>query len=85
MHNKEEICKKAIDYYGAASQIHKAVTECALLIAALQQYSSPKDIVDRIADVKIIICQLEIILGQGRCELAEIEKLKRLSNRMVEL
>jgi NTP pyrophosphatase (non-canonical NTP hydrolase) len=89
MDSKSEICRRAIDKYGAISQIHMAQGEAGELIAALcryqiQQRGSSQDVIEEIADVSIMIHQLKQIFGENRCEQTEIKKLKRLAGRIDE-
>lgn len=87
MDSKDEICKQAIIKYGAIQQLHMAQGEFGELIVALcryqvQQCGTSQDVIEEIADASIMITQLKQIFGENRCEMAEIQKMKRLSERL---
>ena len=86
----EEILQDAINTYGRNSQINIAMEELAELIQALSKFNrdnSDRSTVDNIseemADVIIMLSQLEIIFGNEEDIIAFIDsKLKRLYNRI---
>lgn len=74
LRNKMLSCKieKIADHYGLQHQLYKSVEELIELVQAIQDYSfklgmrddeiSTEHVVDEIADVKIMIAQLEYLL-----------------------
>lgn len=86
----EEILQDAINTYGRDSQINIAMEELAELIQASSKFNrdnSDRSTVDNIseemADVIIMIGQLEMIFGNEEDIIAFIDsKLKRLYNRI---
>ena len=64
------LMKKALEKWGAASQVGMAVEECAELIVALQKYinRTPKpetidNVLSEIADVELMLAQMRVVLG----------------------
>jgi NTP pyrophosphatase (non-canonical NTP hydrolase) len=83
----KEILERAICHYGTAPQIIKAIEELGELTTALSKwmnnYQSLKPIVDEIADVKIMLAQLEIIFDIDIQVHNRVNfKLKRLAKRL---
>ena len=56
-----------IDHFGEENQVNKAIEEMLELCVALTHYKDGKvcelDVVDEIADVQIMLAQLEVIFG----------------------
>ena len=76
---KREILTKTIKHYGSGNQIFKAMEECAELIRALARYDDPDNIAEEMADVKIMLGQLEIIMDNREAvRIWELRKLRRL-------
>lgn len=74
--------RQIVDFFGDEPQIRQAMEECAELIVALNKYlrykndpkeylSSKKSVIEEMADVYVMLRQLEYIL----CENGEIENL----------
>lgn len=86
----EEILQDAIDTYGRNSQINIAMEELAELIQALSKFNRDNsdwntvdNISEEMADVIIMLSQLEIIFGNSEDINTYIDsKLKRLYNRI---
>ena len=85
---RSDIEKQAIETFGEKAQKIKAAEECAELIQALSKEigSGGKDervldnVAEEIADVKIMLEQLQIIYGNSeRVEEYETQKIRRLS------
>ena len=77
------ILRKAIEYYGPATQRFKAMEELAELIRALARCDDPKNITEEIADVRIMLDQLELMFNNhDRVRQVESEKLMRLGERI---
>ena len=81
-----DICGQALECWGAYKQILIAVEELAELQKALlkyQRYGSGKkwreDVLEEMADVEIVLCQLEMIFGC--CRSKKQFKLQRLKKR----
>lgn len=73
---------RLIAKYGAKAQIDKAQEECAELIVALNKLrlkkASRTDVAKEIADVRIMVSQLEIILDvQAKVQKHMNHKIKR--------
>lgn len=78
--------QKAIDKYGVDAQILQAVEELNELATALMHYRkgkiSHKEVVEEIADVRIMMDQLRIIFGEDLTDDAQEYKLERLAKRL---
>lgn len=85
MHYKE-IAIRAVQKWGKEHQTDKAIEEMAELtnelVKAKDNRTSLANIVDEIADVKIMISQLEYIYGIEECEKQWRKKLERLRKRL---
>jgi len=96
--NKDQICKRAVNTYGETPQIHMAIEEMSELtkeLCKVMRYADPKDsdaakkledihehIKEEIADVKIMLAQMELIFGSA--DEYEEQKLERLCKRLNE-
>lgn len=80
---KNAILRGAIARFGVGNQIHKAIEEMSELIRALSRMDSQENIAEEMADVRIMLAQLEIMFG-NRAEVRawELRKLQRLSERV---
>ena len=82
----ELICQEAIKTYGEQSQKFVAIEEMAELTKELikdyRGIGNIKNIIEEIADAKIMIKQLEIIYGKDLIDLVTQEKIDRLDQRM---
>lgn len=77
------ILKAAISYYGSANQITKAIEELSELIRALARCNDVDNIAEEMADVRIMLDQLEIMFdNHDRVREIEYEKLTRLRDRI---
>ena len=76
---------RIIDEYGSDKQQDIAIEECSELIKAICKYKRKldhvEDIVDEIADVKIMLAQLEIIFD---CSGAVEDRVEYKINRQME-
>ena len=78
-----EILTAAIEHYGVGAQWSKAIEELSELIRALARADDIKNIAEEMADVRIMLDQLEIIFhNREQVRKYELEKLKRLSERI---
>lgn len=77
-----EVVIKAVQKYGREHQITKAIEEMAELMNELaksqDKRTTTERVIDEIADVKIMLKQLEYIYGQFNVEKRYMEKVKRL-------
>jgi len=92
--NKEYIYRKAIDTWGAMSQVDMAIEECSELIKSLikrrRNPSNPvttNNVLEEMADVAIMIEQLKVIYDYtyddtSRFELLKKQKIIRLLRRL---
>ena len=83
----EDVFRRAIEKYGANAQKMKAIEECGELIRAvsrdLQGQKDPENIAEEIADVAIMLDQLqEIYRNRETVELIRKLKARRLRYRM---
>ena len=77
------ILRAAIDHYGKGPQRFKAIEELSELIRALARCDDRENIAEEMADVRIMLDQLELILGNhDKVREYEYQKLKRLSDRL---
>ena len=77
------ILAAAIEHYGSDLQQLKAIEELSELIRALARADDPDNIAEEMADVRIMLDQLEIMLGNhDEVREWEYEKLMRLSERL---
>jgi len=80
---RRKILKTAIRHYGAGIQLFKAIEELSELIHALSRYEDRENISEEMADVRIMLDQLEIIFGNSDdVHQWELKKLKRLDERV---
>lgn len=77
------ILTKAVDHYGRGPQRDKAIEELSELIRALARCDGPENIAEEMADVRIMLDQLEIIFGNhDKVREQEYIKLTRLNERV---
>lgn len=81
---RESILKKAIEHYGPGEQRDKAIEEMGELIRALARLNDKANIAEEIADVRIMLDQMEMIFGiHVEVRRIENEKLLRLHDRIL--
>ena len=74
---RRTILDAAIRHFGARHQISKAIEEMAELIRALARYDDRDNIAEEMADVRILMDQLEMILhNREAVRMWELKKLK---------
>lgn len=83
----DDLMKAAIEKWGIDLQIDLAQEECAELIETIAHYrrgrlNSNKKLIEEIADVKIMIRQLEMMFGEDEVDLVVQQKMDRLSSRL---
>lgn len=77
------ILEKAIEHYGKGPQRDKAIEELSELIRALARCDDHENIAEEMADVRIMLDQLELIFGNHDAVKAmEYQKLTRLNERV---
>lgn len=80
---RESILRGAIAKYGRGAQRDKAIEELSELIRALARADDAENIAEEMADVRIMLDQLEIIFGNGQKVASwEVMKLRRLDQRV---
>ena len=80
---RRKILKAAIRHYGSGMQRFKAIEELSELIRALARCDNSANIAEEMADVRIMLDQLEIIFhNRDQVRKCELAKLKRLSDRI---
>ena len=80
---REKILRAAIERYGRGTQRDKAIEELSELIRALARCDDPENIAEEMADVRIMLDQLELIFHNGPAVAKwEIMKLQRLDQRV---
>ena len=76
---RKGILEKAIAHYGRGPQRDKAIEELSELIRALARCDDRENIAEEMADVRIILDQLEIIFDNREAvRIWELRKLRRL-------
>lgn len=80
---RKDILTKTVRHFGHGKQRDKAIEELSELIRALARCDDNENIAEEMADVRIMLAQLEIMLG-NRAEVRawELKKLQRLSERV---
>ena len=80
---RKQILTAAICHYGTGNQRFKAMEELAELIRALARCDDRENLAEEMADVRIMLDQLEIMLGNhDEVREWEYEKLMRLNERL---
>lgn len=80
---REKILRTAIDTYGPGLQRMKAIEELSELIRALARCDDAENIAEEIADVRIMLDQLQFIFrNHDKVARYEREKLARLDRRL---
>ena len=80
---REMILRAAVEHYGRWPQRDKAIEELSELIRALARSDDPENIAEEMADVRIMLDQLELIFGNhDRVKQYEYQKLMRLNERV---
>ena len=80
---REQILRAAIARYGRGPQRDKAIEELSELIRALARADDPENVAEEMADVRIMLAQLELIFGNhDRVLEYEHKKLRRLNQRL---
>ena len=80
---RKGILEKAVARYGRGPQRDKAIEELSELIRALARCDDRENIAEEMADVRIMLDQLEIIFdNHDRVRQIEYEKLTRLNERV---
>ena len=80
---RNRILSAAIQKYGRGAQQFKAIEELSELIRALARADDPENIAEEMADVRIMLDQLELIFRNGqKVARYEVQKLRRLDQRV---
>lgn len=80
---RETILRAAVAKYGKGPQRDKAIEELSELIRALARCDDAENVAEEMADVRIMLDQLEIIFGNGqKVARYEVMKLRRLDQRV---
>lgn len=86
--NTRDLYRSALIHFGAEHQIDKCIEELAELMTALIHWrdskATPEQVIEEIADVKIMARQMQILFGEEAVTIAEAEKLRRLEERINE-
>lgn len=84
--DRNDVLSTALETWGEEAQIDKTIEESGELITALSRYmlgrNDREDVVEEIADVRILLDQLSVLFGSGNVHRAEVEKLERLRSRL---
>ena len=79
----EKICRAAIEKYGRGPQRDKAIEELSELIRALARCDDADNIAEEMADVRIMLDQLELIFDNREAvKIWQLRKLRRLDQRL---
>lgn len=80
---RETILRAAVAKYGKGPQRDKAIEELSELIRALARADDRENLAEEMADVRIMLDQLELIFGNHELvRQYEVRKLKRLDERV---
>ncbi|MBR7187790.1 MAG: hypothetical protein IKD53_04480 [Clostridia bacterium] len=80
---REKILRGAIEKYGKEPQRDKAIEELSELIRALARCDDAENVAEEMADVRIMLDQLELIFGNAqKVARWEVKKLRRLDQRV---
>ena len=80
---RRKILTGAIKLYGRGPQRDKAIEELSELIRALARCDDADNLAEEMADVRIMLDQLEIIFGNREAvRIWELRKLRRLDQRV---
>ena len=80
---RKQILVKAIEYYGRGNQRFKAIEELSELIRELARCDDPEHLAEEMADVRIMLDQLELIFDNREAvRIWELRKLRRLDQRL---
>jgi NTP pyrophosphatase (non-canonical NTP hydrolase) len=80
----DKTCYDALTLFGDVVQQHKAIEELGELIVALAKDNDTAAIIDEIADVHIMLCQLAIMYGPDKVGKRVDFKIKRLAKLIKE-
>lgn len=83
--NQCEILQKAIETYGINIQLDILQEECAELIQAVskyKRYGKEDGLFEEMADVLIMIEQMQIFFGNDEVERQRQKKIERLAERL---
>lgn len=80
---RRELLQAAISRFGSVAQMMQAIEELAELITAINHYlrhrpDAVEEIIEEIADVRIMTEQLALIVGEGKVQATEQRKLQKL-------
>ena len=85
----EQMIRRIVRHYARDDQLGQAMEEAGELITAISHFrrrrkGSRRELLEEMADMKIMLRQLQLITGAGSEELEEIEhqKLRRQAERM---
>lgn len=87
MIDEQELYQKALDKWGIDLQLIMMIEECAELIQAitsLKRGGDVEELIEEIADVKIMLGQMEMVFGHERLGNAVESKLRQLQIRIKE-
>ena len=83
MKDMERVYRAALEKWGVEAQYDQTIEECAELIAALKHLKRDKvdeeQIVSELADVTLMIGQLDWMFGEERVKAAVARKLEKLA------
>lgn len=86
---RNEIYKDAVQTFGSDLQFTIAIEELAELIQVISKWKRkhivPQNLVEELADVEIMLEQLEVILDadmRAKIDLSKSQKVKRLTERL---
>lgn len=80
---RRQILTGAIAHYGRGAQRDKAIEELSELIRALARCDDHENIAEEMADVRIMLDQLELIFDNHEAvHMWELRKLRRLDQRV---
>lgn len=83
---EDKIFTRALEKYGIAEQLEKAIEECGELIVEISHFKSSRStrakLAKEVADVEIMCAQIRLIIGNALVSMARNAKVERLRNRI---
>jgi len=83
-----EFVQEIVNTFGVNNQLEKTVEECAELIKALIKYKHGAgkyiDVIDELADVKILMKQMILLFGKEEVDKRVAYKVMRLKKRITQ-
>ncbi len=84
------IYERALEKWGTDAQVTQTMGECGELVAALNRFffqgrakrGGLSDVINEMADVKIMIRQMELLVGKERVRSRVVDKLRIIEGKL---